>query len=135
MQTNALWLVKKMLPINYSLTNQIYIYIKLATVIDFDTKAPFSLATTPKCREGLYSILSALLHSLRFTLEPNLIMLSAKQSGIKYHFFFTLWYDSTWDWTPVFRTIGEHSTRYANDQAIGIIFRVQKVKENGVQSL
>ena len=27
--------------------------------------------------------------------------------GIKYHFL-SLWYDSTWDWTPVSRTIGEH---------------------------
>ena len=36
-------------------------------------------------------------------------MLSAKQGGIKYHFL-SLWYDSTWDWTQVFRTTGEHST-------------------------
>ena len=27
------------------------------------------------------------------------------QGGIKYHFF-SLWYDSTWNWTPVSRTIG-----------------------------
>ena len=26
-------------------------------------------------------------------------MLSDKQGGIKYYFFI-LWYDSTWDWTP-----------------------------------
>ena len=25
----------------------------------------------------------------------------------------SLWYDSTWDWTPVFRAIGEHSTHQA----------------------
>ena len=31
------------------------------------------------------------------------------QGGIKYHFF-SLQYDSTWDWTPVSRAIGEHST-------------------------
>ena len=31
-------------------------------------------------------------------------MLSVKQGGIKYHFL-SLWYDSTWDWTPVFQTI------------------------------
>ena len=36
-------------------------------------------------------------------------MLSVKQGGIKYHFL-SLWYDSTWDWTPVSRTIDEHST-------------------------
>ena len=38
-------------------------------------------------------------------------MLSVKQGGIKYHFL-CLWYDSTWDWTPVSRTIGEHSTHF-----------------------
>ena len=37
-------------------------------------------------------------------------MLSVKQGGIKYHFF-SLWYDSTWDWTQVSRAIGEHSNR------------------------
>ena len=26
-----------------------------------------------------------------------------------YHFL-SLWYDATWDWTHVFRAIGEHST-------------------------
>ena len=36
-------------------------------------------------------------------------MLSIKQGGIKYHFL-SLWYDSTWNWIPVFLTIGEHST-------------------------
>ena len=36
-------------------------------------------------------------------------MLSVKQGGIKYHFL-SLWYDSTWDWTSVSQTIGEHST-------------------------
>ena len=35
-----------------------------------------------------------------------LIMLSVKQGGIKYYFL-SLWYDSTWDWTPVSRAIGE----------------------------
>ena len=33
-------------------------------------------------------------------------MLSDKKGGIKYHFL-SLWYDSTWDWTPVSQTIGE----------------------------
>ena len=36
-------------------------------------------------------------------------MLSIKQRGIKYHFF-SLWYDSTWDSTPVSQAIGKHST-------------------------
>ena len=46
---------------------------------------------------------------LHFTLDPYLIVLSVKQGGIKYHFL-SLWYDSIWDWTPVTRTISEHST-------------------------
>ena len=40
-------------------------------------------------------------------------MLSVKQAGIKYYFF-SLWYDSTEDWTPVSWIIGEHSTHLAN---------------------
>ena len=36
---------------------------------------------------------------LHFTLYPYLIMLSVKPEGIKYHFL-SLWYDSTWDWSP-----------------------------------
>ena len=35
-------------------------------------------------------------------------MLSIKQEGIKYHFL-SLWYDSTWELTPVSRAIGERS--------------------------
>ena len=35
---------------------------------------------------------------LHFTLDPNVIMLSVKQSGIKYHFL-SFFYGSTWDWT------------------------------------
>ena len=34
-------------------------------------------------------------------------MLSVKLEGIKYHFL-SLWYDSIWDSTLVFQTIGEH---------------------------
>ena len=33
----------------------IYIYIKLATVVEANPKAPFSIATTPRCRGGRYS--------------------------------------------------------------------------------
>ena len=40
-------------------------------------------------------------------------MMSVKQGGIKYYFL-SLWYDSTWDWTLVSRTIDEHSTHLAN---------------------
>ena len=30
--------------------------VKLKTVVEGDPKAPFSIATTPRCRGGLYSI-------------------------------------------------------------------------------
>ena len=81
-----------------------YIYkVKLATIVEGNPKAPFSIATTPRCRGGRYSFPGL----LYFTLDPYLIMLSVKQGSIKYHFL-SLWYDSTWDWTKVSRTIGEH---------------------------
>ena len=41
------------------------------------------------------------------------MILSAKQGGIKYHFL-SLWYDLIWDWTPVSRIIGEHSSHLAD---------------------
>ena len=44
----------------------------------------------------------------------HLIMLSFKQRGIKYRFF-SLWYDSTWNWKPFSRAIGKHSNYYANE--------------------
>ena len=66
--------------------------VKLATVVEGDLKAPFLIATTPRCWGG-HIHLPGLLH---FTLDPYLIMLSVKQGGIKYHFL-SLWYDSTWN--------------------------------------
>ena len=51
------------------------------------------------------------LRFLHFTLDQYLIVLNVKQGGIKYHFF-SLWYDSTWDWTPVFRLMGKHSNHF-----------------------
>ena len=81
--------------------------VKLATLVKGDPKTPFSIATTPK--EGTTPF-PGLLH---FTLDPYLIMLSAKQGGIKHHFL-SLWYDSTGDWTPVSQTIGECSIHYKN---------------------
>ena len=58
--------------------------VKLATVVKGDQKAPFSIATTLRCRGGYYSF-SGLLY---FTLDMYLIILSVEQGGIKYHFFF-----------------------------------------------
>ena len=54
---------------------------------------------------------------LQFTLDPYLIVLSIKQGSIKYNFL-SLWYDSARDWTPVSRSIGKHTTHYANGPVI-----------------
>ena len=35
--------------------DEVEILSKLATVVEGDPKAPFSIATTPKCRGGCYS--------------------------------------------------------------------------------
>ena len=56
--------------------------VKMATLVEGDPKAPFSIATTPRCRGGRYSF-SGRFH---FTLDAHLMMLNAKQVGIKYHF-------------------------------------------------
>ena len=54
----------------------------LATVFKGDQKAPFLI---PRCvREGATPF-PGLLH---FTLDTYLILLSVKQGGIKYHFYF-----------------------------------------------
>ena len=54
-------------------------------------------------------------------------MQSVKQGGIKYYFK-TLWYDATWDWTQVSRTIGEHSVHLVNEpvQARMINYLIKK---------
>ena len=102
-----------------SLTKQayiyIYIYITWTTVVKGELKALFSSATTPRCTRGYYSF--PLITPL--TLDLNLIMVSFKQGGIKYHSF-SLWYDSSWDWTPVSRTIGKRSKYHANEPVIYI---------------
>ena len=53
-------------------------------------KAPFLIATTPRCKGGRYSI------PLIATLYPYLLVLSVKQGGMKYHYL-SLSYDTTWD--------------------------------------
>ena len=40
-------------------------------------------------------------------------MLNVKQGGIKYYFL-SLWFDLTWDWTPVYRANDEHSNHLDN---------------------
>ena len=56
--------------------------VKLATIVKGDPKAPFLIATTPKCRKGA----TPFPRILHFTLDLYLIMLNVKQGGIKYHF-------------------------------------------------
>ena len=56
--------------------------VKLVTVVEGDQKAPFSIASTLRCREGATPF-PGLLH---FTFDMYLILLSVKQGGIKYHF-------------------------------------------------
>ena len=60
--------------------------VRLATVIEGDPKAPFSIAATPRYRGGA-ALFPGLLH---FTLDLYLIILSVKQGGIKNHFFKSL---------------------------------------------
>ena len=38
------------------LNTQVSSKVKLATIVEGDPKAPFSIATTPRCRGGRYSI-------------------------------------------------------------------------------
>ena len=48
---------KKLLSINFNHNYYIYISkVKLTTLVEGDLKAPFSIATTSRCREGRYSI-------------------------------------------------------------------------------
>ena len=63
--------------------------VKLVTIVEGDLKAPFSIATTPRYRGGRNSFLWI----APLTLDVYLILLSVKQWGIKYNF----WYDVTWD--------------------------------------
>ena len=51
--------------------------VKLATIVEGNPKAPFSIATTPMCRGGRYSIPGL----LYFTLNPYLIVLSKEASS------------------------------------------------------
>ena len=79
----------------------------MATGDEGNPKDPFSIATTPRCRGGRYSF------PWIAPLDSTLIMLSVEQDSIKYHFL-SLWYDSTWDWTQISRTIGKHFNHHAN---------------------
>ena len=62
-----------------------FIY-KLVTIVKGDPKAPYSLATTLRCRRGHYSFPWI----DQFTLDSYLIMLSVKQGFMRYQFFESL---------------------------------------------
>ena len=74
------------------------------TVFEDDPKAPFSIALTPRCKGEC----SSFPWIVSFTLDAYLIMMNDQQGGIKYHSL-SLWYESTWEWTPVSWTIDEYS--------------------------
>ena len=80
--------------------------VKLATLVEGDPKAPFSIATTPRCRGGRYYF------PWIAPLYPWSLPYNAECQA-KYHFM-SLWYVSTWDWIPVFQTVGGYSTHYTN---------------------
>ena len=75
--------------------------VKLATVVEGEPKALFSVATTPRTQH--LSLGSSTLPLIRT------LLCCVKQGGIKYHFL-SLWYDSTWDWTLISMTTGEYAT-------------------------
>ena len=78
----------------------------LANFVEGDPKAAFQLLLQRGVREGATPFPGF----LQFTLDPHLLMLSAKEGGVKYHFL-SLWYDSTWDRTP----LSQNRTLYSLD--------------------
>ena len=93
--------------------------VKSTTLVEGDPKVAFSIATPPRCRRERYSISRI----APLYLDPHLIVLSAEQDGLQYHFL-SLCYDSTWDWTPDPRTIDEHSTHLANSPVTADVLTV-----------
>ena len=83
----------------------------MTILVEVDQMAPFSIAATPKYRGVDAAPFPGL---IPFTFDTYLIMENVNQEGIKYHFL-SFWYDLTWDWTPVYQTIGEHSTPLTNE--------------------
>ena len=108
----VLWHIKPCGLFNAKSCYYIYIYIyikeKLATVVEGDLKAPFSLATKPKCREGCYPFPWI----AYLTLDP---CLGGSAREVSCTIFLSFWYESTRDWTPVSKTIGEHLHHCANE--------------------
>ena len=88
-----------------------------ATLVDGDSKAPFSMATTLRCRGERYSI-----HWIA-PLYPCSLPYNAKRLA-RWHQvpFLSVWYNSTWDWTSVSRTYWQ--TLYSSGPDIDMMVRV-----------
>ena len=79
----------------------IYNLVKLATLVEGDPKAPFSIATTPMCWGVRYSV--PWIAPLYPWSLPYNAGCKARQHQVS---FLSLWYDLNWDWISVSRTIG-----------------------------
>ena len=94
-------------PIQFSMSTQFncqkHFYFKLFSLVIVDDHSRGSLFD---CYYTKLQGATPFPRLLPFTFDPYLIMLSAKQGDIKYHFL-SLWYDLTRDWTPVSCTIGK----------------------------
>ena len=89
----------------------------MATVVEGDSKAPLSIATTPRCWEGAAPY-PGLLH---FTLDPYLIVLIKAASSTIFFFFFFFFFMFGMTLPGIEpQTIGEHSDHCANDVYIYI---------------
>ena len=89
----------------------------MATVVEGDMKAPFSIATTPRCRGGNFSFSGLLYFTLILTLQCWVF-----SKEVPSNIFLSLWYDPTWEWTLVSRAIGEH---WINGDFVGGAFWTQ----------
>ena len=80
------------------------------TFVEGDSKAPLF--------NSYYNVVygKVLLHSQDCSSKPLILTLWCwvLSKAVSNTIFLSLWYDLTWDWTPVSRTIGEHSTHLAN---------------------
>ena len=101
--------VEKCFCLNFGRVVQVcmYMYNKVSKVGDHSRGWPEGSLFDSLLHQGVGEGATPFPGLLHFTLDPYLIMPSVKQGGIKYHFL-SLWYDSTWDWTQVSRSIGEH---------------------------
>ena len=86
----------------------------MATLVEGDPKAPFSIATTPRCRGECYSI--SRIAPLYLWFSPYSAECLARQHQVLLDF--------TWDWTSGSWTIGEYLTHEAN----GLVLNSAKIE-------